>query len=308
MLAELGDYENCREEWRRVTYLLARQHLEKEEWQEAQALLEDIPDEPDAAELLKDVRYQRAGVARPAGELQTAFDLYGQLRDYRDAADLYRETGYELAAQLDAAGEPNQAAAIYSSLGQYKDAETLARESYDSYYKEAYEAARIAYQAKNWEGVMLAAEGLDLESAGGEYSDFVAMWREAAYAIAESLYAQNRDIEAYAYYKRLEGYRDVSTKKLTRQVYLLFGTWKSSSGDIFEFREDGTCLINGQRLFYQAHRYQLRCGNAVEDLSITYQIVNLREKTLTLKGTSKGNSKTYRMTRVEEPAAEGSRE
>ena len=152
---------------------------------------------------------------------------------------------------------------------------------------------------------MLAAEGLDIEAAGGQYTDFVAMWREAAYAIAEKLYAEGRDIEAYAYYKRLEGYRDVSTKKLTRPVYLLFGTWKSANGDVFEFHEDGTCLINGERLLYRAHRYQLRCGNAVEDLSTVYQIVNLREKSLSLSGTSKGNTKTYRMTRVEEETESG---
>lgn len=304
MLAELGDYEDSKAEYRRVTYLLARQCLEQENWQEAQAYLEDIPDEPDVAELLQEVKYQRASAAGESGDYQTAYDLFGQIRGYRDADEQYREAGYTLAGQLRDAGEFTRAGAVYESLGAYRDAQALARESYDSVYKAAYEAARAAYQAKDWEGVLKAAEGLDVASAGGEYSDFLAMWREAAYLTAEALYNQQRDIEAYAYYKQLEGYRDVSTKKLTRQVYYLFGSWKSQTGDTFEFREDGVCVINGKRLFYRAHRYTVRCGESVDDLSITYQIVNAREKTLTLQGTSKGNKQTYRMTRVETPAEE----
>ena len=196
-------------------------------------------------------------------------------------------------------GNLSEAADIFNSLGDYQDAAAQAEASYDDYYQDAYNTAKQAYADKNWQVVVETLEGLDLNTASAKYADLRDIWQAAAYEYAEQLYNDDKVFEAYAYYIRLEGYKDVSTKKLTRYTYNLFGAWENSKGEVFIFNPDGSCIVNGQDLFYFAKQYTLRTGRSPDSLDVTYRIVSVNANRLSLKVTSRGanHNKNYSLTR-----------
>ena len=138
---------------------------------------------------------------------------------------------------------------------------------------------------------------LDMTDTGEQYADIQAMFHDAVYQYAEALYADKKPYEALKYYRMILDYKDVSTKKITRVPYQIIGKWESTKGVIFEFRDDGTCVMDGKEMYYYARQYLLQVGERPEEININYNIVYLREKALTIQNTK---TKTlYKCTRVE---------
>ena len=75
------------------------------------------------------------------------------------------------------------------------------------------------------------------------------------------------------------------------------GKWESPKGAVMEFREDGTCTIDGEELFYYAGVYSLDTGDSPDNLSYTYNIVSNSQNALTLR--HERLNLLYRMTLVE---------
>ena len=131
-----------------------------------------------------------------------------------------------------------------------------------------------------------------------KYADIPEMYQEACYQYANALYADKQPFEALKYYRLIPDYKDVTSKRLKRTVYEIMGTWETSKGVRMEFREDGTCAIDGREYYYSASVYALNLGDRPEELSLAYSIVSNSEKKLTLQHVKQ---KTYyRMTRVTE--------
>ena len=154
---------------------------------------------------------------------------------------------------------------------------------------------------------MKALDGLDLNTASTKYADVKELWQEAAYQYAEDLYAKDRPYDAYAYYIQLEDYRDVATKKLTRRAYQVIGSWESGKGEKFEFNSDGTCVIEGKKLYYTVKNWTLRTGTAANDLDTIYRIISINNSAnrMSIRMTKGSNTgKTYALSRVTEEAGE----
>ena len=132
-----------------------------------------------------------------------------------------------------------------------------------------------------------------------KYSDMPALYREACYQYANDLYAQKRPFEALTYYRLIPDYADVADKKLTRTVYRVIGKWTSEKGVSMEFRDDGTCLIDGREAYYNCpNMYAMDTGDRPDELSYTFNILNSSRNVLNLKHEKK--NVIYRMTRAEE--------
>ena len=70
-------------------------------------------------------------------------------------------------------------------------------------------------------------------------------------------------------------------------------------GVSMEFRDDGTCLIDGREAYYNCpNMYAMDTGDRPDELSYTFNILNSSRNVLNLKHEKK--NVIYRMTRAEE--------
>ena len=152
---------------------------------------------------------------------------------------------------------------------------------------------------KDYKAVVEALAPLSQEYLTGKYADIPDLYREACYQYANALYSQRRPFEALTYYKQILDYKDVTDVRLTRMVYRLMGFWDTGKGVTMEFREDGSCTIEGEDYYYFAPNiYAINIGDDPDDLSYTYEIVSYGANYLTLRH---AKTKTlYRMTRAGE--------
>ena len=275
--------------------------MAEERWTDAHTLLDQIPEYTYTADTLRECAYQEAMAALNDGEDDRAFQLLGGIRDYKDAQDIYSELAYRIATREKEAGNLSEAADIFNTLGNYKDATEQAETSYDDYYQDAYETAKQAFADRDWPKVIGALEGLDLDTASTKYSDLKYFWQEAAYQYAEQLFNEDKPYEAYAYYNQLLDYKDVASKKLTRRAYQVIGEWETGKHERFVFNGDGTCEIEGKKLYYTVKNWTLRAGKAANDLDTTYRIVSINNSAtrMTLRVTRGTNGgKNYALSRV----------
>jgi hypothetical protein len=77
------------------------------------------------------------------------------------------------------------------------------------------------------------------------------------------------------------------------------GVWQTGAGLTAQFREDGTCDVDGENAYYFVPNiYAIYTGNDPDDLNYAYEIVSYGTNYLTLRNVK---TKTlYRFTRVEE--------
>ena len=153
-----------------------------------------------------------------------------------------------------------------------------------------------AMAAKDYKTVVEALMPLSQEYLPDKYSDIPELFNEACYQYANDLYAQKQPFEALKYYRMIPDYQDVTEKRLDKVVYRIMGKWESSKGMVMEFREDGTCTIDGREYYYYANMFALDIGDRPDDLSYVYNIVSDNKNTLTLR--HEKQNILYRMTRV----------
>jgi len=213
-----------------------------------------------------------------------------------DAEELLNATAYSLANDLKEKGQYREAAEQYALIKGYLDAAALAEESYDLYYSDAYETARAAIKAKDYKTAVEALDPLDRQNPGEKYKNVQTMYEDAVYRYANDLYNAKKPFEALPLYRKIPGYKDVDNHKLTRVPYRILGTWQTESGLTMEFREDGTCTIDGRKYFFFAQNYLLAVGDRQDELNIKYNILALSDKNFNLRKESPRTN--YRMTRT----------
>ena len=228
-------------------------------------------DYADAYEQYQACVYHQAENALNKGEDDQAAAFLALIPDYADADDLRRQSVYSTAEARQEAGALAEAAGLFASISGYQDADARAAACYDAYYAEAYNTAKAAMGTGDYPLAIASLESVSRENPGSAYSDIEDMYREASYKYANQLYDEKKPYEALAYYRRIPDYRDVE-KKLDRVCYRILGKWVSRTGIKMEFRDDGTCTIDGRDYCFYAATYAFYLGDRPEELTAEWKI------------------------------------
>lgn len=298
-LGQLEGYKDSEDYMNKARYLMAVDMKEKGQYDAAKTLLEAIGDYADAPELVNECIYQQALEIASEGKLTQAAEMFQSISGYQDAAIRQQECAYQAAQNALAENDLAAAAQYFAMAGAYKDAAAQAEACSESYYASAYAAAKRAQQTQDYQGVVDALADLaGADYLPAKYADIPDMYKEACYQYANALYADRRAFDALVYYKQIPGYKDVDSKRLSKTVYQIMGKWESNKGVEMEFREDGTCTIDGRTACYYATTYALETGETQDDLAYTYNIVSNSKNSLTLR--HEKTNVLYRMQRTAE--------
>ena len=296
-LAGLDSDSQAAETLKEARYLLALELKEASDWETARDILRELGDYRDARAAYQGCVYALAAQLAQEEQWAEAAELFASIRTYQDALDQERACAYQAGEEAAEKGELSLAAAYFDQAGPYQDAAARAEAYADQFYSAAYQTAKLAMIREDYRAVVDVLEPLYQGYLSEKYADIPDMYREACYQYANALYANRQPFDALKYYKQILDYRDVSEKKLDRVVYRIMGKWESPKGAVMEFREDGTCTIDGEELFYYAGVYSLDTGDSPDNLSYTYNIVSNSQNSLTLR--HERLNLLYRMTRVE---------
>ena len=297
MLENILDYEQAQEMYNQSAYQQALSLINIKQYAHAQTILAKILNYSDAQSKHDDCVYKQAQNAFASGEKEKAAELYGTIKGYQDATSLHNQLYYEIATTLQAEKNYQEASKTFSFILDYEDSAQLAKTCSDAYFKNIYDTAKESIEAKDYLAAITAIGTTDLTTLSETYSAIEDMWYKAGYLLAEQLYDEGKPYEAYPYYLQITDYRDVSTKKLKRVAYSIFGTWTSTKDETFVFHSDGTCTVNGKNMFYYCKQYTLKIGPSKDNLEKSYQIYYQKNNAFTFKDLKTGV--VYKMTRTE---------
>ena len=255
-----GEYENARSEYEKSMYALAEAAIAADDYEKAAEYLTDIP-------------------------------------EYEDAALLRQRSIYHTAEVYEGEGRLNEAAALYASIGDFEDAAAKAAANYDAYYADVYGKAKAAMAEGDYAAAIRLMESVERENASEAYGDLETMYLEANYLYANKLYDEKKPYEALVYYRKIIGYRDVD-RKLDRVCYRMLGRWVSRTGIEMDFRDDGTCIIDGKAYYFRGSQFSFFVGSKPDALKDEWTIYDCSDTVLSVE-----NNKTkvqYSMTRVTE--------
>ena len=197
-----------------------------------------------------------------------------------------------LGQTADRLGEPERARELYlrsaavSMTKPCAEPDTLAMRVYfqEQQRKEAEELERMRLEERKRQAYVIFSQGEQL-------------YQEANYLYANQLYDEKKPYEALTYYRRILDYKDVE-RKLDRVCYRMLGRWVSRTGIEMEFREDGTCTIDGKAYYFRGSQFAFFLGNSPDALKEEWTIYDCDESVLSVE-----NNKAkvqYSMTRVTE--------
>ncbi len=338
-LTDLGDYKGAEKELQRAKYLKAGKLLENKDWAAAAALYAELEDYSDSEIRWQAAVYGQADAAYAGGDAATAMTLFASLENYSDAAERAKQCGYDQARALADQGQGLEAADLFASLGEYsdapaqaqqlyyllateaansnqvlsaarlyakagayQDAATQSRAYYDAYYQTASVEASDAMSNGEYALVVTLLGHMDLTELPEFYEGLDDMYQEANYLQGNLLYNEGKPYEALPYYRAIPEYKDVASR-LERNCYAILGTWRNDNGVTFVFQEDGTCDLNGEKLYFLVDNYTMETGLSADALSNTHKVSSLSEDSLTLRDLRGSTIVTYKMTRVTEESA-----
>lgn len=330
----LGEYEDSAEQLASARRSLARQMIKDAEYAAAIAQLETLEGDEEAAAMLQEAHYTWGKQLLDAGNAAQAAEQFNLAGSYQDARQQYEmctyalaeaaiaQDQYELAAQYLAdipdygdaetlrqqsvyhtaktqmeAGNLHEAALLFASIGEYEDAASLALACYDEYYGPVYQEARDAMAAGDYAAAIQVMETVERENDSAAYAGLAGMYQEANYLYANQLYDEKKPYEALIYYRNIPGYKDVE-RKLDRVCYRMLGRWVSRTGVLMEFKDDGTCVIDGRSYYFRGSQFAFYTGDQPDNLREEWTIYNCEGNSLSVE-----NNKTkvqYGMTRVTE--------
>lgn len=291
--AALSGYEDADGKLKEAEYRAARDSMQRGEFAAAANAFLSLGDYLDADSQYKECTYLEAARLEEKGENDKAAEVLAGIPDYKDAA----ERVYRAADKMAKEGDAAHAARLFALIGEYEDAPARADNSYDDYYRESYQKAEEAMKARRYKEAAEALENLDRVNPPEKFSDVGDRYNEAVYRLAEQLYEEEKPYEALPYYRLISDYKDVKSRKLTRNAYRIIGRWESTKGMEMVFGSDGTCLIDGKEMCYAALQYRLKTGNTADNLQYTYNITHMTDNSLTLR--NEKTKKLYKMTRMD---------
>ena len=296
----LNGYSDSEEKIKEAKYQLAMGHKEKAEYQDAVTLLSSIGKYKDAPDQIKACNYAQAKIWLDAGELDKAAAAFQELGKYEDAQSLFMQSNYEVAVKARDAGDLANAGRLFAQISGFKDAAAQSEACFDGYYAQVKTDADAAMKGKDYKTVVDILSKVELTDLPQKYRDLGDMYSLANYEYANDLYAEGKPYEALPYYKNIPDYKDVTKKRLARNCYMVLGKWTSKTGVNMEFREDGTCTIDGEELFFNVSgTYSMLTGVTKDRLTLTHKVTAVYEKDMTLRDIRDGKNKVIKLTRVE---------
>jgi tetratricopeptide (TPR) repeat protein len=277
-------------------YQLGRQLFDKAEYQAAAEHFLKAGDYSDAKEKYDASIYADAKAKEADGLVPEAAALYAQIPHYLDAKAKWGEISYAWAMAQKEQGDYLTSALAFSALGDYGDARLQAQSAYDTYYLKAVQTAKEAYNRKEYQKAVDALKDLDLQNLPEAYQEAGPLYRDSVYALAEYYYNQGKPYLALPYYRELADDPDVVSRKLSRNSYRVLGKWESSKGLQMEFREDGTCTIDGKDYYFSAVQYSLSLGDSELSLRYAYNISRVTDNSLTLIDAK--TNRIFKMSRI----------
>ncbi len=298
--ADLNGYSDSEEKIKEARYMLALGHKEKGEFQEAVTLLSSLGKYRDAQDQIKDCSYAQAKIWLEAGNLEKASAAFKELGKYNDAQTLFMQSNYEVAARARDAGDLALAGRLFAAVAGYLDASAQSEACFDGYYAQVKADADAAMGGKDYKAVVDILSQVELTGLPQKYRELDDMYNLANYNYANELYSDGKPYEALPYYKNILDYKDVTKKRLKRNCYMVLGKWTSKAGVIMEFREDGTCTIDGEELFFNVSgTYSMLTGVTKERLTLTHKVTAVYENDLTLRDIRDGRNSVIKLSRVE---------
>lgn len=294
-LLALSPFLDSDDYYKKAQYLLGQQTYEANDLISAATYFFNAGDYEDAAQQYGKCMYTLAKDLLEKGDYEAAAGYLSMIPAYADAESLHHKSVYLSAAQRRDAGELNAAAELFASIPDYEDASAQANACYDAYYQEAYTAAQLALAEKRYGDAVAALENISRDTMSEKYADINDMYTLANYEYANALYADKKPYEALKYYNNILDYKDVQSEKLDRVCYRILGLWVSNTGIVMEFREDGTCTIDGEEYYFYAKNFSLETGDSADDLSGRWTIHSCNGKTMSLENTR--THKQYKLTK-----------
>ncbi len=298
--SELDGYNDSEAKIQEAKYALAASHKEKGEFDQAVTLFTSLGKYKDAQDQVKDTKYAQANALLTAKQLEQAAQLFKDLKTYKDSQTLYQQCNYELAMQVKEAGELARAGRLFADISGYSDAKKQSEECFDAYYAQVLVTAREAMEKEDYKAVVDALSEVELSYLPQKYKELGDMYNTANYTYANDLYSAGKPYEALLYYRNIPDYKDVSTRRLKRNCYMVLGKWEGKNGNAMEFREDGTCTIDGEELFFNVNNYAMNTGVSATSLTLTHKVSAVTEKSLSLRDMRDGRNVVYKLTRVAE--------
>lgn len=296
----LGTYRDSEDKLVEIHFQQAQAVYEAADYPAARALFAALAGYAPAEEMVNACDYALAEEAAEAGRAQEAAALYDAIAGYQDAEEKAQALYYTLGTQALGSGQTLAAARLFAKAAGYQDASALAESNYDAYYQEASISAQDAIENGEYALAATLLGHMDLTELPDKYAGLDEIWQEACYQEAQALFAAGKPYEALAYYRQIPDYRDVA-QRLDRTCYLILGQWAAGDGRVYTFREDGTCTLNGENLYFRADVYALSTGDTPDRLSQTHSVSSISADAMTLRDTRPGSVQTLRLTKVAEP-------
>lgn len=294
-LLALSPYEQSDDYYQQAQYKLGQQVYETGDLLSAATHFFNAGDHEGAENLYGKCMYTLAEEALAKEDFTAAAGYLSMIPTYADAESLRQKSVYHSASLRRDAGELSASAELFASIPDYEDASAQANACYDAYYQETYTAAQLAIAEKRYGDAVAALENISRDTLSEKYADIDDMYSLANYEYANELYADKKPYEALKYYNNILGYKDVESEKLDRVCYRILGLWVSNTGIVMEFRDDGTCTIDGEKYYFFARNFSLETGADADDMTGKWTIHSCNEKTMSLENNR--THKQYKLTR-----------
>ena len=283
-LAALGDYEDAPEYLAKARYLLALDKKANGDYDSAMTIFSVLGDYEDATTQYQGCVYALALQKAEGGDVAGAIQALSDIPTYQDAAQRVKALAYDAGKTALDEGDLASATAYFAQAGDYQDAPAMVQRVEDEYFAQAYATAAAAMVAKDYGAAADLLIPLTKDHLSEKYAELPALYREACYQRAVELYAAGKHFDALRYFKEVPTYKDVETNWLQRPVYLLMGSWKSGKGLTLEFREDGTCTIDGKDYYYKVpNKYSINLGEDPDNTVYAYNILDQGRNKLNLR-------------------------
>ena len=286
----LGDYEDAKAMAQECRYAIALHCYAEGDYEEALERFEALGNYEDAAAQKRRSRYALAGDMLEAQRFDEAAELYEACGAYLDAEDRAMHAQYEKAAALSDAGEHEAAAKAFAELGSYEDAKLRVIKSEDAWLQRSYNSARMDSELGDYDSVIRTLANLWQSELPERYASIREMYIEACVERAKALSDTNRPLDALALLESVEDVSKTAKKRLEAYVYRIIGRWKDSRGVEYVFRRDGSCAIAGEEMYFGGSGYEICVGGEPYPTQAAYTVVNLKNKTLTLKNLETGKN------------------
>ena len=291
----LSPYEQSDAHYQKAQYMLGQEALKINDLNAASAYFYNAGSHQDAKKLYGSIIFTMAEDAIAQENFELAAGYLSLIPDYDNAESLRQKSIYLSASMHRDNGDLSTAAAQFASIPGYEDAAVQADACYDAYYQEAYLAAQQAITDKRYGDAVAALEYVSRENMSAKYADIDEMYNLANYEYADELYAAKKPYEALKYYNNILDYKDVKSEKLDRVCYRMLGLWVSTTGVVMEFKDDGTCVIDGSEYYFYAKNFSLTTGKDPDELTTKWTIHSCNGKTMSLENTR--THKQYKLTK-----------